>query len=333
MATSHQQTFNSVASSSSGGEVAGCDRWQKKDHRCQRAAIQKRDGLIKSGSGRRRLSFGGVHGRVHGSTVHFKVHPNGSSHQHWWTSAPVVGFGSVGLGGPGCQRPEEVRLEVQERIGGSVLGRLEVPVCASTRCFWGTGLQKGTRSRKEGHSFHSRMVSQHECGWIPVPIHVQSQKPERSYIKPKGCRTLRTLRSSSTFTSNSIVFLLSLSNLKPAMPCLASSMIRSRQTYRLHECIDAFVPGHRPDWCSVCVCQPLSQRDLFLLSIFREPNPSGLYRKNSRGPMGTWMAWANYLHKFLTYSKELMSLFKHSVALTFHSCGFASQVLSVHLKG
>ena len=40
-----------------------------------------------------------------------------------------------------------------------------------------------------------------------------------------------------------------------------------------------------------------------------------------------------YLHKFLTYSKELMRLFKHSVALTFRSCGFASQVLSIHLKG
>ena len=58
--------------------------------------------------------------------------------------------------------------------------------------------------------------------------------------------------------------------------------------------------------------------------------------------MGTWMAWANEdpsmlpckrtCTNCLTYIKELMRLFKLSVALTFHSFGFASQVLRIHLK-
>ena len=93
---------------------------------------------------------------------------------------------------------------------------------------------------------------------------------------------------------------------------------------------------------SVCVCvKPRFQGRcslLFLLPFIvnvQFATAGGPWAHGWHGPTKTHSCCREktYLHKFLTYSKELMRLFKHSVALTFHSCGFASQVLSIHLKG
>ena len=92
----------------------------------------------------------------------------------------------------------------------------------------------------------------------------------------------------------------------------------------------------------VCVCvKPRFQGHyslLFLLPFIvnvQFATAGGPWAHGWHGPTKTHPCCREktYLHKFLTYSKELMRLFKHSVALTFHSCGFASQVLSIHLKG